>query len=58
MMQCHGLNSVVKLTSGSTIGAADIIDELYREVVGAGTYMTESIKIAEAAKVLRIPSAI
>lgn len=48
----HGLNSVVKLTSGSTMGATEIIDELYREVVAAGTYMTESIKIAEAAKVI------
>ena len=48
----HGLRTIVKVTSGSTPETAEIVDQLYASVVTAGTHKTESIKIAEAAKVI------
>jgi UDP-N-acetyl-D-galactosamine dehydrogenase len=44
--------NIVKVTSGSTKAAAKKIDELYKEVVSAGTYLTTSIRVAEASKVI------
>jgi UDP-N-acetyl-D-galactosamine dehydrogenase len=46
------LASILKVTSGSTAEAADLVDALYREVVVAGTYKAPSIRVAEAAKVI------
>ena len=46
------LASIVKVTSGSTPEAADLIDRLYRGIIDAGTHRTSSIRIAEAAKVI------
>ncbi|MEM9355021.1 MAG: Vi polysaccharide biosynthesis UDP-N-acetylglucosamine C-6 dehydrogenase TviB [Pseudomonadota bacterium] len=46
------LPNIVKVTSGSTPAAAERIDALYRTIVPAGTYKAESIRIAEAAKVI------
>ncbi len=48
----HRLPDIVKVTSGSTPDAADRIDALYRSIVTAGTFRAESIKVAEAAKVI------
>ena len=48
----HTVTKIVKVTSGSTPKAADYIDAVYREVITAGTYMAESIRVAEAAKVI------
>jgi UDP-N-acetyl-D-galactosamine dehydrogenase len=48
----HRLTDIVKITSGSTPKAADLVDSLYREIISAGTYRAASIKIAEAAKVI------
>ena len=48
----HRLPLIVKVTSGSTPEAADLVDELYREVVTAGTHRAASIRVAEAAKVI------
>ena len=48
----HSLRTIVKVTSGSTPETAEIVDQLYASVVTAGTHKTESIKIAEAAKVI------
>lgn len=48
----HKLSSIVKITSGSTIETAKIVDELYASIITAGTFMASSIKIAEAAKVI------
>ena len=48
----HTLTKVTKITSGSTKEVADLIDALYMEIIEAGTHKTESIKIAEAAKVI------
>ena len=46
------VTKIVKVTSGSTPEAAEVIDNLYKEVISAGTYKATSIKVAEAAKVI------
>lgn len=46
------LTKILKVTSGSTPNAAQIIDELYNEVITAGTHLASSIKVAEASKVI------
>lgn len=48
----HRLESIVKVTSGSTPETADIVDALYSEIIQAGTHRASSIRIAEAAKVI------
>lgn len=48
----HRLPSILKVTSGSTPEAADLIDALYASIIKAGTYKAESIRVAEAAKVI------
>lgn len=45
------IESIVKITSGSTPKAAAFIDSLYQSIITAGTYRAPSIKVAEAAKV-------
>ena len=42
----------IKIVSGSNKKITNIIDKLYREVIDAGTFKTESIIVAEAAKVI------
>jgi UDP-N-acetyl-D-galactosamine dehydrogenase len=46
------LTNIQKVTSGSTPEAARIVDDLYRSIVAAGTHLTSSIRVAEAAKVI------
>jgi len=46
------VTKILKVTSGSTHEAAEVIDNLYKEVITAGTYKAASIKVAEAAKVI------
>lgn len=48
----HRLKFIKKITSGSNPEIATIIDNLYKEIIQAGTHMTSSIKVAEAAKVI------
>lgn len=48
----HRLEDIVKVTSGSTPEAAEFVDALYRSVITAGTHRTETIREAEAAKVI------
>lgn len=48
----HRLSTIRKVTSGSTPEAAQRVDDLYNSIIRAGTYMTSSIKVAEAAKVI------
>lgn len=48
----YRLTTIKKITSGSTAETACLVDEIYRQIITAGTYKTESIKIAEAAKVI------
>tara|TARA_B110000008_G_C16963580_1_gene561133 strand:+ start:1050 stop:2327 length:1278 start_codon:yes stop_codon:yes gene_type:complete len=43
---------IKKVTSGSNNEVAERIDSLYKKIITAGTYKAESIKIAEAAKVI------
>lgn len=48
----HRLPDIRKVTSGSTPEIADLVDALYGEIITAGTYKAESIRVAEAAKVI------
>lgn len=48
----YRLTTIKKITSGSTAETACLVDAIYRQIITAGTYKTESIKIAEAAKVI------
>jgi UDP-N-acetyl-D-galactosamine dehydrogenase len=48
----HKLENIVKITSGSSYKATNFIDYLYKKIIKAGTYRAESIKVAEAAKVI------
>ncbi len=48
----HRLPDIVKVTSGSTPGAAEAVDALYASIIRAGTYRADSIRVAEAAKVI------
>lgn len=48
----HRLETILKVTSGSTPEVADFVDALYRQVVTAGTHKASSIRVAEAAKVI------
>ena len=48
----HRLTTIKKVTSGSTPEVADLVDQLYGEIVEAGTHKASSIKVAEAAKVI------
>ncbi len=48
----HRVNTIKKVTSGSTEEIADFIDNLYASIIDAGTHKASSIKVAEAAKVI------
>jgi UDP-N-acetyl-D-galactosamine dehydrogenase len=48
----HRLTTIRKVTSGSTPEIADKVDALYASIITAGTYKAESIRVAEAAKVI------
>lgn len=48
----HRLPDIRKVTSGSNPETAEIVDQMYRSIIRAGTYKAESIKVAEAAKVI------
>jgi UDP-N-acetyl-D-galactosamine dehydrogenase len=48
----HGLTAIKKVTSGSTPAIADTVDELYRQIITAGTHKAANIRVAEAAKVI------
>jgi UDP-N-acetyl-D-galactosamine dehydrogenase len=48
----HTLPTIKKVTSGSTPEVAEEIDQLYKQIITAGTYKASSIKVAEAAKVI------
>ena len=46
------LETIKKITSGSTPSAAAYVNQLYASIVTAGTYQASSIRVAEAAKVI------
>jgi UDP-N-acetyl-D-galactosamine dehydrogenase len=50
--KAHRLTSIIKVTSGSTPEIAEFVDKLYSRIIEAGTHRAESIKVAEAAKVI------
>lgn len=48
----HKINNIKKITSGSTPYIAQKVDNLYKEIIDAGTFKASTIKVAEAAKVI------
>lgn len=48
----HTVESILKVTAGSTPEAGLKIDDLYKSVITAGTYLAPTIRVAEAAKVI------
>ena len=46
------LTSIKKVTSGSTPKIANIVDDLYKSIIKAGTFKATSIKVAEASKAI------
>lgn len=50
--KAHRVNTIMKVTSGSTPEVADLVDALYRSIIIAGTHKATSIRVAEAAKVI------
>ena len=48
----HTLENIVKIVSGIDKESLDTISKVYSEIVKAGVYEAESIKVAEAAKVI------
>lgn len=48
----HTVTRILKVTSGSNDEIAEVVDQLYRKVIVAGTHKAASIKVAEAAKVI------
>lgn len=48
----HRLPSIKKVTSGSTPDIAEVVDQLYAQIITAGTHKASSIRVAEAAKVI------
>jgi UDP-N-acetyl-D-galactosamine dehydrogenase len=48
----HTVTKILKVTSGSTPQIAEIIDQLYKSIIVAGTHKAPSIRVAEAAKVI------
>jgi len=48
----HRLETIMKVTSGSTPEVADFVDALYASIIDAGTHKASSIRVAEAAKVI------
>jgi UDP-N-acetyl-D-galactosamine dehydrogenase len=48
----HTVTKILKVTSGSTPEIAEVVDQLYKTIITAGTHKAPSIKVAEAAKVI------
>ena len=48
----HTVGKILKVTSGSNPHVAKKIDNIYKSVISAGTFLASSIKVAEAAKVI------
>lgn len=48
----HTVEKIKKVTSGSTPEIADLVDDVYNEVLQNGTHKAPSIKVAEASKII------
>lgn len=46
------LTTIKKITSGSTPEVAEVVDQLYKQIIKAGTWKASSLQVAEAAKVI------
>lgn len=46
------LTKIKKVTSGSTPEIAEVVDQLYKSIITAGTHKAASIKVAEASKAI------
>jgi len=46
------LSNIKKVVSGSNSKVSKIVNELYSEIINAGTYVAPSIKVAEASKII------
>jgi len=46
------LTDIIKVVSGSNKEVTKIIDNLYKSIIKAGTYVAKSIKVAEASKII------
>lgn len=48
----HTVEKILKVTSGSTPEIGQVVNNLYKTVITAGTHLAPTIKVAEAAKVI------
>ena len=48
----HAVTKILKVVSGSTPETLETVDAVYRSIIVAGTHRAESIRVAEAAKVI------
>ena len=48
----HKVENIIKVTAGSDQATAKFVNDLYASVIKAGTFRANSIKVAEAAKVI------
>lgn len=48
----HTLTKIKKVTSGSTPLIADVVDQLYKSIIEAGTHKAPNMKVAEASKAI------
>ena len=48
----HTVTKILKVTSGSTPEIAEVVDQVYKSIITAGTHKATSIKVAEASKVI------
>lgn len=48
----HTVTKILKVTSGSTPSIAKEVDDLYKSIITAGTFLASSIRVAEASKVI------
>ena len=46
------LTKIKKVTSGSNLEIAEVVDGLYRSIISAGTYKAQSMMVAEASKAI------
>jgi len=48
----HTVEKILKVTSGSTPEIGEVVNDIYKSVITAGTHLAPTIKVAEAAKVI------
>lgn len=48
----HTVDKILKVTAGSTPEIGKKVNDLYKSIITAGTYLAPTIKVAEAAKVI------